>query len=292
MAPVTRRAAKARVDEESIKSTSGAENETSLDEPIALRSKRKTTTGNAGDKDDDKERATVAAATPKRKKLEVRIRAEGTSTPAPSPVPTSVKTEIEVLIPSSAIKTPRIRSSPVPDSQDTDGSQDGDDAANRTVEPLSASKQLEDEASQKLASRARKLATGDAVTPLPKKSKSSRASSGKKASGKSAPEPQSVDPETQDGETPRPKATTKSTHVVFGDDNDVDKFVAAAAEKDKEAREANADEEGEDEESDNEAPEAVSTATAAKETLKSARAAINAAEKYAFPLMLFTIFTN
>ncbi|KAI3336586.1 hypothetical protein HD806DRAFT_10368 [Xylariaceae sp. AK1471] len=276
MAPVTRRAAKARVDEESINGASEAENETSFEEPIALRSKRKTTTGDADDENDDKERAKVAA-TPKHKRLEVRIRGDGPN----APTGTSVKTEIEVLIPSSAIKTPRVRSSPVPDSQETDGSDDGDDAANQAFEPLSASKQLEEEANQKLASRARKLAAGDEVTPAPKKVKSSRTSSGEKANRKSVPQLQSVESEPEDEATPRPKAAAKSTHVVFGDDDDVDKFVAAAAEKDKGAREANAGDEDEEEESDDEAPEAVSTATAAKETLKSARAAIDAAEKYA-----------
>ncbi|KAK8092055.1 hypothetical protein PG997_002416 [Apiospora hydei] len=76
---------------------------------------------------------------------------------------------------------------------------------------------------------------------------------------------------------PAPKA--KGSHVVFGDDDDLDKHVAAAAEKEA----ANVKEEAneEDEESDDdEAPEAVSTSVATKAAKKSEREAAEAAEKH------------
>lgn len=247
--------------------------ETPFDEPIVLRSRRKASNDFA--EENDKSAAESAqAATPKRKKLEVRIRDNVTS----------VKSSIEVHIPSSAVKAPRSRSSPVRDSQDPETDTDASEA-NQTLEPLSASKQLEEEATQKLAAEARLLESdGPESTPLPKAAKSARSSSGQKTRGKSTKQPKSqpssgpVESESEAEITPRPKAATKSTHVVFGDDDDVDKFVAAAAEKEQEKN--NADEE-EKEDSDDEAPEAVSTAAAAKETLKAARAAIDAAEKYA-----------
>ncbi|KAI0874709.1 hypothetical protein GGS24DRAFT_329774 [Hypoxylon argillaceum] len=271
MAPVTRRAAKAQgnsPEEESIIATPNttltAKKETLFEEPIALRSKRKTTNDVNGD--GNKPIAESAKiATPKRKKFEVRVRdADDT---------TDTKFAIEVQIPSSTIKTPRSRSSPVPDSQDSDAS----DEANQTFEPLSASKQLEEEATQKLASQGRLIESGLEATPVTKSAKSARASSGKKARGKSAPQS-----EAESEATPRPKAA-EPKHVVFGDDDDVDKFVAAAAEKQKDVPEANTGDDDKDsqEDSDDEAPEAVSTAAAAKETLKSARGAIEAAEKYA-----------
>ncbi|KAI5928424.1 hypothetical protein F4810DRAFT_643547 [Camillea tinctor] len=83
--------------------------------------------------------------------------------------------------------------------------------------------------------------------------------------------------------TPRPKP--KSKHVVFGNDDDVEKFVAEGAEVEKDIKElieeAGNDEEEED---DDDAPEAVSTQAAAKESLKSAQAAAEAAEKHAASL--------
>ncbi|KAI8625229.1 hypothetical protein F5Y19DRAFT_450735 [Xylariaceae sp. FL1651] len=242
MAPVTRRKARAQKEsntEEVIITTSVTENgagesshELSFEEPIALRSKRKSSGSAEGEDQHGAEE--VEQTTPKRKKLEVRIRDDV----APS---TGRKTQIEVVIPSSALKTPHSRSSPIPDSQETGAS---DDEKKEPFEPQSASKQLEEEASQKLALQS-----------------------------------QSVEPKPEP--TPQPKAA-RSTHVVFGDDDDVDKFVAAAVEKEADAQQANVAGEAEENESDDdEAPEAVSTAAAAQETLRSAKAAIDAAEKYA-----------
>ncbi|KAI0535642.1 hypothetical protein GGR58DRAFT_478600 [Xylaria digitata] len=268
MAPVTRRAAKAQGDSPNQEPTNASttKKEISFEEPIALRSKQKT----SSDGDKQKDGANSAkVATPKRKKLEVRIREDGAGAKSP----------IEVRIPSSTAKTPRSRSSPVPDSQETD-------VGDLTFEPLSASKQLEEEATQKLASQSRLRDLGLESTPVPKVAKSTRVKSAEKVRDGSTPraqsQPESIEPKSETGATPRPKAA-KSSHVVFGDDDDVDNFVAAAAEKEKglpEANGGNKDEEGE-EDSDDEAPEAVSTAAATKETLKSARAAIEAAEKLA-----------
>ncbi|KAI1282266.1 hypothetical protein F5Y07DRAFT_234826 [Xylaria sp. FL0933] len=267
MAPVTRRAAKAQngsPNEGSADTVSTPKAEMSLQKPIALRSRRNDERG----PDDAK------AATPKGKKIEVQIREEG---------PT-IKTAIEVQIPSSAIKTPRSRSTRVPDSQETENASDD---GIQNFEPLSASKQLEEEATQKLESQSRRREeSGPESTPLAKSSKSTRGSSAKKARGTATPQSQSQSQsqskESESEATPRPKAA-KSSHVVFGDDDDVDKFVAAAAEKERNAPEDNGEDKNEEEQedSDDEAPEAVSTAAAAKETLKSARAAIEAAEQYA-----------
>ncbi|GAW24292.1 hypothetical protein ANO14919_138760 [Xylariales sp. No.14919] len=268
MAPVTRRAAKAQGDspiEESTNATSATKKEISFEEPIALRNKRKPSSNVDGQTDDVN---SAKLATPKRKNLEVRIREDGAS----------AKSSIEVQIPSSTAKTPRSRSSPVPDSQETD-------TCDRTFEPLSASKQLEEEAAQQLASQSRLSDSGPESTPMPKTTKSTRARFAGKGREESIPKAQSlsqpIDSEADTKATPLSKAA-KSSHVVFGDDDDVDKFVAAATEKDgpSEAGGGNRGEE-EQEDSDDEAPEAVSTAAAAKETLKSARAAIEAAEKFA-----------
>lgn len=88
--------------------------------------------------------------------------------------------------------------------------------------------------------------------------------------------------------SPAPKA--KGSHVVFGDDDDVDTYVAAAAEKEA----ANAKEGGEDEEEsdDDEAPEAVSTSAATKAAKKTEREAADAAEKYVFFLTSYQWPTN
>ncbi|KAI0443849.1 hypothetical protein F4803DRAFT_513758 [Xylaria telfairii] len=253
MAPVTRRAAKAQGEtrRESLSNTPiTAKSDMLFEEPIALRSKRKPSSNTS------EEGAKVA--TP----LDVRTREEPASA-------------IEVQIPSSAVRTPRPRSSPVPDSQETATSDEG----NQTLEPVSASKQLEDEATQKLVTQAPPSESGQEETPLPKAARSTQGSS----ATKSHDQPTSLKNSEPGSEgIPRPKPA-KSTHVVFGDDDDVDKFVAAAAEKEKDALEANGgdDDQEEQEDSDDEAPEAVSTAAAAKETLKSTRAAIEAAEQYA-----------
>jgi hypothetical protein len=285
MAPVTRRAAKVQHDspkKDAVDQSSAAENDTSFEEPIAVRSKqRKPSSSGAGEKDDNTQedgiKSAAKVATPKHKKLEVRIRNNG----AP---PRGIRTEIEVQIPSSAMKTPRCRSSPVPDSQETGISDDVDEDADQTFEPFSASKQLEEEASQKLASRKRLMDQDFGATPIVKAAKPTRANPVKKSHGKSAlQQPQSAESEseaeTEAKATPQP-AAAKSTHVKFGDDDDVDKFVAAAAAAEKDTQTNEVDGDKEEEESDDEAPEAVSTAAVAKDTLKSARAAIEAAEKY------------
>jgi len=287
MPAVTRRRAKAQADEESVHEASAAENEVSFQEPIPVRSKRKAAS-KAG-KGDNATGDTKTATPKSNKKLEVLIRSEESATP------TSSKAEIEVLIPSSTLKTPRSRSSPVPDSQDTTASQ----ATDRTFDPLSASKQLEEEAihTLELQSWLRKV-HNSVSTPLPKGNKSSSASSGKKMSkgNNLASKPQSAEAEVEaeDEATPKSKVAAKSMHVVFGNDDDVDKFVAAAAEKEKGTQEARENDEDEDEEedSDDEAPEAVSTAAAAKDTMKSARAAIEAAEKYVHILSHLSIYLS
>ena len=79
--------------------------------------------------------------------------------------------------------------------------------------------------------------------------------------------------------TPAPKAKGKSTHITFGDDNDVESYVATAATAETKAPEASKEDEDQ-EDSDDEAPEAVSTQAAAKVAMKSAQDAADAAEKY------------
>lgn len=140
----------------------------------------------------------------------------------------------EAQLLSAKSKKKRPRSSSVADSQDDDA-----DAAPEP-EPRSASKQLEEEASQRLASLSAEPELG--------------------------PSPHQKPEEGKEG---------KSKHVVFGDDDDVDKYVAAAAETSKRAAP-----EAEEEEDSDEAPEAVSTKVAAKTTLESARALADATEKY------------
>ncbi|KAK8057646.1 hypothetical protein PG996_011583 [Apiospora saccharicola] len=82
----------------------------------------------------------------------------------------------------------------------------------------------------------------------------------------------------KDAPTPVPKP--KGSHVVFGDDDDVDKHVAAAAEKEA-AKVKEAAPEDDEESDDDEAPEAVSTSVATKAAKKSEREAAEAAEKQA-----------
>ncbi|KAI2642807.1 hypothetical protein GGS21DRAFT_499680 [Xylaria nigripes] len=291
MAPLTRRAAKAldtSTKEEPINTTSTPQIETPVKQTAVQRNRR------AGPVDDSKaEKENVVqepeVATSRRGKLGLRIQNNATPSAADN------KSPIEVRIPSSAFKTPLSRSHSVPLSQETDAS----DEANQTMEPLSASRQLEEEASQnlELQSRLRLMESSLESTPLAKAPgsvtapRSSGAWSFKTAQESPLPQSQtqtdseSVEAEPEDEATPRP-AAAKSTHVVFGDDDDVDQFVAAAADKAKTVADANGNgdkkqAEEEEEESDDEAPEAVSTATAAKETLKSARAAIEAAEQLA-----------
>lgn len=92
---------------------------------------------------------------------------------------------------------------------------------------------------------------------------------------------QQLDAEAPDS-TPAPKAKGKSTHITFGDDKDVESYVATAATAEVKAQEASKDdqEDEDQEDSDDEAPEAVSTQAAAKVAMKSAQDAADAAEKY------------
>ncbi|KAI0166371.1 hypothetical protein GGR57DRAFT_496637 [Xylariaceae sp. FL1272] len=228
MAPLTRRrAAKAQKDAQAEISDSDApSHDISFDEPIALRSRRK-----------DVDSPASSAKTPKRTQIEVRIEEDEAT-------PTSRRKQIEVQIPSSTFKRPRIRTSPVPDSQEELKSDSGDDPEPPSPpEPTSATKQLQDEALQKLAKQS-----------------------------------QTADANAEAEATPQANAL-KSTHVVFGDDDDVDNFVAAAADITKKESGQEHDDEEEEESDDDAAPEAVSTAAAAQQNLKSAQAAVEAAER-------------
>lgn len=172
--------------------------------------------------------STTTPTTRKRRAIPIHTRDEENATEL-----RMVRTETQLL----SGKSKRPRSSSVADSQDGDGYGYG----HATLEPQSASKQLEEEASQRLAS-------------------------------------QSVEPDLELSPQGN-KKETKSNHVVFGDDDDVDKYVAAAAAKtSKQAPEPAAQEDAED---SDEAPEAISTKAAAKETLESAKALADATEKYA-----------
>ncbi|KAI1413618.1 hypothetical protein F5Y13DRAFT_160740 [Hypoxylon sp. FL1857] len=236
MAPLTRgrtKAAEKAAESQTAPATSDAvkTNDAPIqEEPVSSSGKRKST-GDANDSDNDGGAPVDQEETsPKRQRLAVRTRDDQSTG-------NGRKTYLEVEIPSSS-KPKRPRSSAVPDSQDIDGALESGPEA----EPSSASKQLEEEASQRLAS-------------------------------------QSVEPDP----TPMPKP--KSKHIVFGDDNDVEKFVAsaAAAEADKKAKveDAKDEEEGSD---DDDAPEAVSTQVVAKEMKEAALAASEAAEKQAASL--------
>ncbi|KAI2613287.1 hypothetical protein GGR54DRAFT_616054 [Hypoxylon sp. NC1633] len=94
----------------------------------------------------------------------------------------------------------------------------------------------------------------------------------------------------QPAEEPTPAPKAKGKHLVFGDDDDVDKFVAAAATGADNATKAGGgdaqpgnEEEGSDGD-DDAAPEAVSTQAVAKQMQKAAQAAEEAAEKQAASL--------
>ncbi|KAI0480122.1 hypothetical protein GGR56DRAFT_624629 [Xylariaceae sp. FL0804] len=148
---------------------------------------------------------------------------------------------LEVQIPSSA--APRDPSGAVADSQEESEEKDPE-GVSEVVEPQSASRQLEQDASYTLASQPTKL-----EVELPAK----------------------------------PKAQAR--HVVFGDDEDVDKFVsAAAARTEGEAQQRQEREGTESDSDDDDAPEAVSTQAAAKVQLESAKAANEALEKHAASL--------
>ncbi|KAI1448387.1 hypothetical protein F5Y02DRAFT_376007 [Annulohypoxylon stygium] len=225
MAPRTRSRAKdsqSTTEEETMKA-----NET----PVKAKSRgKRKSVGDDIDRDHDAEDnapQTSESESPKRQKLAVRTREDESTA-------TGRKTYLEVEIPVES----KSQQSTILDSQDSKevAIELGPDA-----EPSSASKQLEEEASQRLAS-------------------------------------QSIEPEAMS--IPKPKGK----HVVFGDDDDIETFVAsAAAQVDKKAENEDAAREEEDSD-DDDAPEAVSTQAAAKEVQKAEQAASEAAEKQAASL--------
>ncbi|KAI0901800.1 hypothetical protein F4806DRAFT_444614 [Annulohypoxylon nitens] len=222
MAPRTRSRAKdpqSTTEEETVKT-----NET----PVKAKSRgKRKSAGDDIDRDHDTEGEapqTSESESPKRQKLAVRTREDESTA-------TGRKTYLEVEIPVES----KSQQSTILDSQD---SKEAAIELGPDAEPSSASKQLEEEASQRLAS-------------------------------------QSIEPEAMS--MPKPKGK----HVVFGDDDDIETFVAsAAAQADKKADAAREEEDSDDDD----APEAVSTQTAAKEVQKAKQAASEAAEKQAASL--------
>ncbi|KAI0851639.1 hypothetical protein F5Y00DRAFT_274560 [Daldinia vernicosa] len=222
MAPVTRRQAK----------DAGNALESEIVTPKeSSRAKRKST-GNNNNLENDGAASPAQKVEemedPKQQGLSMRTR-EGESTG------TDRITHPKGEIPTSP-KPKSSRTSAVPDSQDKEEKSWGSDSALLS----SVSKQLEEEASQRIASS----------------------------------QSQSQEPD----QTPAPK--TKGKHLVFDDDDDVENFVAAAAaaEVGKKVEADNTKNEEEDSD-DDDAPEAVSTQAAAKEVQKSTQAALDAAEK-------------
>lgn len=164
--------------------------------------------------------------TPKRQRLAVRTR-EDESTGH------GRKTHIEVEISNTSTSKPQTsRRSSVRNLQDIEGVSE--------FEPMSASKQLEDEADHRLSSQ----------------------------------------PAIPEATTPMPKPVAKGKHLVFGDDADVEKFVAAAATiEPKKNINDKGDEADSNSDDDDDAPEAVSTQAAAKQVLQATQAATEAADK-------------
>ncbi|KAI0597715.1 hypothetical protein F4775DRAFT_559346 [Biscogniauxia sp. FL1348] len=234
MAPITRGRSNASIRDGTITSPMSERSGpsfVSIDEPIKTRGKRKSMGDLPEEKGAGGATPNAKLKTPKRQRLTVRTTEERTASGGR-------RKQIKAEIPSSATKS--VRSGPIADSQEDEG----DSSDEVEIEPTSASKQLMEEASQQLASRAQ-------------------------------------DPD------PTPRSKPKSKHVVFGDDDDVEKFVAEGAEIEKDLKETSEEAEGshdDDDDDDDDAPEAVSTQAAAKERLKSAKAAAEAAEKHAASL--------
>ncbi|KAI1454987.1 hypothetical protein F4805DRAFT_295464 [Annulohypoxylon moriforme] len=227
MAPSTR--SRAKTSQNATEKEAANANESSIqEEPVSPSGKRKSM-GDDVNRDHDDESSAVLirdSASPKRQRLAVRTREDESTA-------TGRKTYVEVEIPLDS----KPRSSAVPDSQDLS---EGALESGPDTEPSSASKQLEEEASQKLAS-------------------------------------QSLEPEST------PMSKPKAKHVVFGDDDDIENFVAsAAAQGDTKVNEGTTNEE--EDSDDDDAPEAVSTQAAAKEVQKATQAASEAAEKQAASL--------
>ncbi|RYP85288.1 hypothetical protein DL769_001019 [Monosporascus sp. CRB-8-3] len=170
-------------------------------------------------------------STPARKKLSVRTREEADDGDGHDPATSAGVRIVQAQREARERRPKRSRSNSVADSQDDDA----------VPESQSASRQLQEEAIQRLASRC------------------------------AEPDFRSAALKAKDKE----KVTGKAKHVVFGDDDDVEKYMAAAAE------EKPAVVETEKEEDLDEAPEAVSTKAAARETLESAKALAEATEKQA-----------
>ncbi|KAI1373428.1 hypothetical protein F4677DRAFT_429577 [Hypoxylon crocopeplum] len=220
MAPVTRGHAKITEEageEESILSSSNAV-------------KRKST-GNDHDSDDNGA-APLEPASPKRQRLAVRTREDESTS-------NGRKTQLVVEIPVST-EPKRPRTDPVPDSQDMEGALESGPEA----EPSSASKQLEEEATQRLSSQ-----PIDQPSPAPK------------PKGKHL-----VFEDDNDVENFVAAAAVEA-------DNNVNKEVEEVEEEEKGS--------GDD---DDDAPEAVSTQAVAKEMQEAAHAASEAAEKQAASL--------
>ncbi|CAJ2505984.1 Uu.00g001140.m01.CDS01 [Anthostomella pinea] len=255
MAPITRRRAKAKETEAASPTMSDTPTSTEItvEVPILPRGKRKSLTSNV---EDAQNVAVPQSDSPKRQKLAVRTREDEITKSGWS-------THIEVQIPSSS--APRPRSSAVADSQEEDDEDDDEseekeehqEGEPEAVKPTNASKQLE--------------GRPEAVEPTSASQQLASQQLEKEASQQLAR--QSVEPEP----TPQPKPMSK--HVVFGDDDDVEKFVAAAATETKKDAEETKEESDGEKSDDDEAPEAVSTQATAKQTLESAKAVSEAADK-------------
>lgn len=237
MTPVTRRSARIAEDTlegESAPPSSDAVNTSEAPlakDPVSPREKRKSTENsiiNGSDHEDGDASLDPTPTSPKRQRLAVRTREDESTA-------TGRRTHLEVEIPISLAPAASRADSVVPDPQD------GQETVGPELEPASASKQLEEEASQRLAS---------------------------------------LEPE----QTPMAKPQPKGKHITFGDDEDVNKFVLAAAKVDADVpaeneAQVNANDDKEDSDDDDEAPEAVSTQAVAKEMHRVAQVASEAAEK-------------
>ncbi|KAI0127315.1 hypothetical protein BJ170DRAFT_683163 [Xylariales sp. AK1849] len=229
MAPLTRGRSKAAQESTQetadhaspVLSDAAVPDETTFEETVTLSGKRKPSPN-----DDEAETSNESdQASPKRQRLAVRVRQE-TGLPAGQ---RRLNIEAKLL----DKKSKRSRSASIADSEESEGS-------NGEPTPHSASKQLQEEATQQLS---QDLLVGE--HPL---------------------KPAAVG------------VASKGKHVVFGDDDDVETFVATAAVKPPKPTPATVEE---DEDESDEAPEAVSTSAAAKESLKAAHALSQAADKQA-----------
>ncbi|RYO77318.1 hypothetical protein DL766_007285 [Monosporascus sp. MC13-8B] len=240
MAPTTRMRSKtlhgvAEEDDAQVKSTTNVDLSPREGPTIphgAGKGKRKRrSTGGAVLENEDDATQDSSLSTPARKKLSIHMREEADDGDGHDPATTAgvrivqVKTEVRNRRPK------RSRSNSVADPQDDDA----------VPESQSASRQLQEEAIQRLASQCVR------------------------------PDFRSAALKAKEEEKP----TGKAKHVVFGDEDDLEKYVAVAAD------EKPAVVEKENEEELDEAPEAVSTKAAAREALESAKVLAEATEKQA-----------